>query len=150
MNTLISSISGLLPLAIASIASAETSAAATPADAQITAAVWWILGAAGVAVIFNNLFSAWTNLTGRFKEKEGAGPEYVTRQACHEAHQKTEATIKEREENLEQTITELENKLESKSNELRVIVRADIAGVHKRVDAILAAVSELKGRVEAQ
>ena len=151
MNSIIPTISGLLPLAIGAVAA--------PQDTETTVAVWWIIGAAGAAALFNQLVSAWNNLTGRFKS-EGTGPEYVTRVNCHEAHQKTEAVLKasdaqreksiaDLEEKIENTFNRLDEKLESKQNEMRTIVRADISGVHQRVDAILAAVSELKGKVES-
>ena len=99
-------------------------------------AIWWILGAAGAAVILKNLIDLWNSLTGRFQQNQ-AGPDFITRAACHEAHTK-----------VEDKIDEFEKKLEAKHTELRNIISKDVAGAHKRIDQVLAAVSELKGEVK--
>lgn len=46
------------------------------------------------------------------------------------------------------SIAGLHDDLESKTTDLRKEVKADIAGVHTRINDVLAAVSELKGKVE--
>jgi len=130
MNSILPALTGLLPIAIASVASQES---------ETSLGVWWILGAAAAAVMFNQLITAWNNLTGRFKERENNGPEYVTRQACHEAHEKLENCLKEQEHAFETKLTEFRNEF-----------GRGIKGVHQRVDSILSAVSELKGRVESK
>lgn len=130
MNSLFPTIAGLLPIAIGVVASQETSS-------SDSVTVWWILGAAGAATVFNQIVTAWNNLTGRFKEREGQGPEYITRANCHDAHKMTEQVIKE-----------LEAKMEAKVNELHALIREDVKGAHKRIDIILSAVSKLEGKVD--
>jgi bifunctional pyridoxal-dependent enzyme with beta-cystathionase and maltose regulon repressor activities len=126
--------SALLPAGLAAVAASQTPSSAP--DSSTAVGIWWLVGASCAAVIFNQLSDAWQKLTGRFKEREPNGPEYVTRQACHTAHTQTETHFKE-----------MENRVEAKVTEIRGIFREDIQGVHNRINDVLEKVSELKGKV---
>ncbi len=141
MNSLLSSVSGLLPLAIASIASSES------ADAQTSTGVWWILGAAGAAVIFNQLVTAWNNLTGRFKEREGTGPQYQRVEVCEAMHKTITDAIEEVERRQTHRMEETEQRHSVRTEGLRREIKGDVSGVHKRIDEVLKGVSRLEGKV---
>lgn len=126
MNDLLTPVSGLLPLVMAQIAS--------PGPDDRSLAVWWLLGLAAAAVIFNQLSDAWRKLTGRFKEREQPGPHYVLHSTCIDSHNKLEATLREIDEGHEE-----------RTEALRRELKADTGGVHKRVDEVLKAVSRVEG-----
>jgi hypothetical protein len=135
MTSILSSISGILPLAIAGIAATQVPQVSNSPSSE-NLAIWWILGAAGAAVILNNILDAWRKITGNFKERESAGPEYVQKSDCKDVHK----TMTDQWEEAEQRHT-------TRTESLRQEIKSDIKGVHKRIDEILSAVSELKGKI---
>lgn len=124
-----STIGGLLPLGIA--------ASLPPEPSDTTQAVWWIVGAASAAVIFNQLVTAWNNLTGRFKEKEGAGPEYVSRVACHQAHDKLSVVLKE-----------IDQQHERRTEALRLEQKKDMVGLHDKINTVAIITGEIRGTLK--
>ena len=129
MNDLLSSCVGLsLPLLTAQMPSTEQSAA-----------IWWLFGLAAVAIMFNQISSAWARLSGKFAERPSIEPRAVTELAC-----------KDRHAGLDARLVKMEERLQSSTEALRLEVKGDIKGVHSRVDDILGAVRELSGRLSGR
>jgi hypothetical protein len=159
MSDIISASAAMAPLVIAQAASSQPE----------QPAVWWILGLAGVAVVFNQIAQSWKTITNRFKEREQPGPHVATIEDCEKRHQTLDNHLSEmerqvvnrgeklREETLaraeklrEEVLTRAEvlrKETEAATNAIRLELKADIGGVHDRVSDILEAVSEIAGKV---
>jgi len=103
----------LLPLAMA------------PSVGDSNVVVMWILGLAGVAVIFNQVATAWKTMTTGLKEQPTPSQTYATKSDCATRHT-----------NMEQRDSEREARHE-----------AQVTAIHNRINQVLAAVSRLEGRV---
>lgn len=102
-----------------------------------SAAVWWLVGLAAVAFAFNQIVVAWRSMTQRFAERDGSGPRYQTAARCDELHRKIEAgmaTVDERHSH--------------RTDALRREIKADVEGVHSRINDVLRAVSTLGGKID--
>jgi len=109
--------------------------------------LWWILGLAGAAVLLNQLALAYRNLTGRFEEKNGSSG-YRRRSDCMEIH---------RDE--KRAFNDFARKSEEGDQQLRLEIKGDISGVHRRIDglqqqitnhtnSIVGAVGDLAGQIK--
>ena len=113
-------------------------AIAPPADDR-SMAVWWLLGLAAAALIFNQVADAWGKLTGRFSRDASPEGGFRSRKDCIEIHQQ-----------LNQNREKVQDSLMNADTELRKEIREDITGVHKRLDAVLTALVEIrKGKAES-
>ena len=99
-------------------------------------AVWWLIGLAAVAVGFNQIASAWGRLTGRWQERP-TGERLVTEEACRRRH--------ENHENHDESVKGAQA---ARIETLRLEVKEDVKGIHNRIDDIMGAVRDLRGRVE--
>lgn len=127
MSDTISTLAALAPAAVAQVA----------IPTETSALVWWLVGLAAAAALFNQIVAAWRNLTGRFSDRPADGPEYVTRPACHQAMKE----VADRLDRIDQC------RLNDMAD-LRNLIRSEVGGTHKRVDAILSAVSEVRGELK--
>jgi hypothetical protein len=106
VSDLITSAGALIPLA-----------AAVSMPSQENAAIWWILGLAGVAVMFNQVTQAWRSLTGRMVERP-SGEDF---QPKHECEQKMDSARRE--------------------------AKADMENLHSRINIVLREVSQVCGEI---
>ncbi len=122
MNSSISSFVALSPLILGQFPAASESEIGR-----------WLLVAAAVAVIANQGITFWKNISGGLKEMPPPADTYVQKTVCKIIHTNTTQHLKEyREEN----------------QELRKKMSEDVKGIHERVDSILDAVGQLKGKVQ--
>lgn len=119
----LSTIAALLPLVIAQIAASAQPATAQPT--QQTLMLWWLLGAAGVAVLLNQIITAWRNLTGNLRESPPPATTYRKRDDCLAIHNELKADL-----------GKLSSRIEITDADQRKIQREDINGVHRRIDAL--------------
>jgi hypothetical protein len=112
---------------ISNLAAISTLGLAQVADPAGSSVLLWIAGAAGAAVIFNQLFSAWARLTGRFKEKEHPDP---------------------RDKFLTDALTALEDRHSQRTENLRLEMKKDISGLHEKINRTTEAVGELRGELK--
>lgn len=124
MQGIISGVIALSPIAFA--------AAAPDSDPSTTSALTWIAGAAAAAVIFNQVSEAWGRMTGKFSQDESPVGGYRGRHDCIEIH-KALNTNREK----------CREKLEASDHDLRLEIKDDIEGMHRRLDAVLIAVTTL-------
>ena len=122
MNDALTSSATLVPLALG----------ATLPEAD--PALVWFFGLASAAVIFNQVSSAWGRLTGRFKEREGSGPEYIKRDDCEKHH--TE---------MHNQFTTACKDISSRLDGMRKEFKEDIEGMHSKTNRIAESVGELRG-----
>ena len=83
MSDILHGFVSLSPLILASVAQASETAAQAPANDQFT--VWWLLGLAGAAVMFNQSAQAWKTLTGRMQRTPDESQPRL-RKDCIEVH----------------------------------------------------------------
>jgi uncharacterized protein HemX len=126
MTDLISATAALSPLVLAQTAAAQPD----------QPAVWWIIGLAGAAVIFNQVAQSWKTLTNRFRERDSGGPRSPTEAECESRHNLISTQL--------QNITE---QAQGRSESLRQEIKKDLGGVHQRIDEVLRAVARLEGKV---
>lgn len=137
MNSeLLTSLAALIPCTVAQIGGLQS-------DSSL---MWWLLGLAFIAVIFNQAAAAWKTLSQRFEEKP-AGNQYRSRRDCIEIHA-----------DLKQDIKEMNRRSEENDNALRLEVKNDVRGIHGRLDltntriadmctTMTGAIRELSGQV---
>ncbi len=160
MSDIISASAAMAPLVLAQAATAQPD----------QPAVWWILGLAGTAVIFNQLAQSWKTITNRFKEREQPGPHVATIEDCEKRHLTIDNHLSEMERQAvcrgeklrEETLARAEKlreealdrgellrkETEAAATALRLELKRDIEGVHSRVGDILKAVSRIEGKVD--
>ena len=124
MHELMAAGFGITPLVLAALFGRNLGGEAQPEAAGAGILVWWLIGLAGVAVILNQVAGAWRNMTGRFQEKESPH-QYRKREDCLQIH----AGIKH-------DITALRNQSEQSDTALRLEVKEDIGGIHRRIDGL--------------
>ncbi len=107
-----------------------------PAPDDRSAAIWWLVGLAAVAVAFNQIATAWGRLTDRFSSRPtGAG--LVTDDRCRFEHEKVGKAMERIDANHV-----------ARSEDLRQEIKSDIKGVHARIDDVLRAVSDIGGQIK--
>jgi len=107
----------------AAIALAPIVAAGMLGEAQTNAALWWILGAAGAAVMLNQLVQAWRNMTGGMLRKPD-DDQARKRTDCIEIHKRTNNRI-----------NGLEAESEAGDTSLRLEIKADMTAISKELRA---------------
>jgi hypothetical protein len=127
MSDIISATTAIAPLILAQTAAAQPD----------QPAVWWILGLAGAAVIFNQIAQSWHTLTGRFKRLESSGPRCPTEAECDARHRL-----------VEEHLVKIGDQAQARSEALRQEIKKDVSGVHTRIDDVLRAVSRIEGKVQ--
>jgi hypothetical protein len=101
-----------------------------------SAAIWWLVGLAAVAVAFNQVASAWSRITGRFQERTG-GDRLVTEEMCRRQHDTSARAYKDQEATHS-----------ARTENLRVEIKSDFKGVHNRIDDVMGAVRALEGTIK--
>ena len=94
-----------------------------------------LLGGAALAVIANQVQQLWRSNTSAFRRESGT-VEYQSRENCDKMH----AGLGSQLSNMDRAAT---NRVDA----LRLEIKQDMGGVHRRVDEILAAVSDLAGQI---
>jgi len=100
----------------------------------------WLLSAAAVAVIANQGMMFWKNISGGLKETPPPAQTYVQKTVCKLLHIGVETKIREQSERIETA--------EENTEALRREIKDDVKGIHDRINIILEAVGELKGKVK--
>lgn len=98
----------------------------------------WLLSAAAMAVIANQGIAFWKNISGGLKEMPPPGETYVHKTVCKLLHIGVEKRLGEQSERIGQS--------EEATEALRLEIKNDVRGIHDRINAILAALGELKGK----
>lgn len=96
------------------------------------AVVMWLLGLAGVAVIFNQLAQAYKTLTKGMKEYPPPAQTYTTKVDCASKHNLINAKF-----------SELKTREEGRDR----VQEQRVTAIHNRINEVLAGVSELRGEV---
>jgi len=115
MSDLVSSAVGLALPVIAQVAS-------VPDDRS--AAIWWLIGLAAVAVAFNQISNAWLRITGRFQEKRGDTPDYQTRPRCEELHRE-----------ITRTLIDMNAAHNTRTETLRREIKDDVGNIYDRIES---------------
>jgi hypothetical protein len=124
-----------------------------PQNTDRDAAVWVMVGLAGLAVIVNQVIAAWRNITGVQAKREIQQPLEIkaAQEFAAKAHEHNEfqrlAHCKEMHSQIETQMRDEEERQDVRMDDLRREIKVDIGGVHKRIDAVLAAVSNLGGQI---
>lgn len=125
MNNAISSALSLAPIVLAQ----------SPAIGATELGQWLLAGAA-VAVIANQGFSFFRNVTGGFQRKQSTSDDtYTPTSVCNKQHTGLTAQI-----------AKLSTDAEARSEKLRLELKDDVKGIHKRIDDVLRGVSRLEGK----
>ena len=95
-----------------------------------------LLGGAALAVIANQVQQLWRSNTSAFRRESAGAVEYQSRENCDKMH----AGLGSQLSNMDRAAT---NRVDA----LRLEIKQDMGGVHRRVDEILAAVSDLAGQI---
>jgi iron uptake system EfeUOB component EfeO/EfeM len=103
---------------------------------EASQAVYWIIGAVGVAAAANQLMAFWRNATGRFAEREG-GTRYQTAEGSAKEHERLESKIELAFQRVENVLAALRDQNEERASKL-----------HSRIDPISNRVTELAGRLD--
>lgn len=113
----------LSPLVLAQIASVK---------GEHSVAVWWILGLAGAAVMFNQISEAWTRMTRRFQDRTPDGAQIQSVEECRRVHQGVTKAFEDLDRDIEQVNVRTEER---------------VGKIHSRLDGIVALLHELKGAI---
>lgn len=89
---------------------------------QDSAAIWWLVGLAAVAVAFNQIASAWSRITGRFENKP-SGAHYQTEESCRSLHK-----------DLDHTLQTMNREHSERTEKLREQILLDLAAVYQRIE----------------
>lgn len=125
MNSFVGGLVLMVPLLLAQMPSAS--------DTKM--GVQWLVGAAAAAVMFNQVAQAWKTMTGKFSKMSEPEGGYRTRHDCIEIHKALHADRVKVQDGLAQADTAL-----------RLELREDIKGIHRRIDDVLTAVANIGGQ----
>ncbi len=116
-SQLIDTACSLFPLVLAA-------AGAMREDTDTSSALAWIAGLAAAAVIFNQVSSAWSRLTGRFT-RDPASTQYQTTGRCEKMHERVEEAIDAMGDRISEQLKEMARDHEDRASKL-----------HARIDPI--------------
>lgn len=105
-----------------------------PADggANDNAVMLWLAGVAGVSIIFNQLAQVYKTLTSGLKEQPPPSQTYATKTDCTSKHSHVDKRFDD---------------IAIRFNSSDAKAEARVTSLHSRINEVLAAVSELKGRI---
>lgn len=131
MSDLVSAAGGLsLPIIAQVAAQAEVS------TADRNPAIWWMVGAAAAAVVFNQLSQSWDRLTGRFS-RQNNDPQMQTAEGCKVIHQHLDEKMEAFCDRVTGAVEKLGRDAEERSSKL-----------HSRIDPISQRVTAVDARVD--
>lgn len=113
----------------------------------------WVVGFAGVLVILKNTFDFYK---AHIKEQPTASKTYATKVELSDFKQVVRSDqsailnqIKDLQKERSVSVGRLHDKVDSANGAMRREMKEDVIGLHNRLTEVLAAVSELKGRVDS-
>lgn len=132
MSDLVSAAGGLsLPVIAQVAAQADGASSGNPA-------IWWLVGAAAAAVIFNQLATAWDRLTTRFSRQQTPdGQQFQTAAGCKAVHSAFDSKVDSFCREIRDSIAALGREAEERSSKL-----------HARIDPISQRVTAVDARVD--
>lgn len=99
----------------------------------------WLFCAACVLVILNYGISFWKNISGGLQKKQSARDDvYPSLSDCERKHSAISSQI-----------SELSTDAQSRSENLRLELKEDIKGIHKRIDAVFNGILRLERKNES-
>lgn len=140
------SLSGIIGLSLPFLAQLAPAPAGAPTEHS--AAIWWLMGLAAVAVAFNAISSAWERLSGRFAERRGDGPEYQRREDCMAMHNGlTDVMQRINREHAERTEI-LRREIKSDMSSVYDRIESKTDGINNRLTGISQFMGEIAGQVK--